>query len=299
MSCRSCGRRISLFSKSMVATSTGRVASLRLTGIWELRKKEWARLSPTEQRLAGSKVSMRPRRSSAPSGAPGSRSLRAVGSTGERPRRWSRISGSSIQLRRPEGVPMTEKITLSWSRLAGAENSSSSGERGKHERPGKRALRSCGGRLASGSMVSSSARMQPTLHTSMAAVYCCSRMSSGARYHLVTTWVVICLDTGGQAGSEEEETWRASAVPRGVCAKRRCSFRAQSSSSTTRARPKSQTLTSHVPLRSTLAGLRSRWRTWAEWRYSSATSSCCVIHCTCAMEMVCGEAISLRRSRST
>ena len=98
--------------------------------------------------LAGSKVSMRPRRSRAPSGAPGSRSLRAVGSTGERPRRWSRISGSSIQLRRPEGVPMTEKITLSWSRLAGAENSSSSGERGKHERPGKRALRSCGGRLA-------------------------------------------------------------------------------------------------------------------------------------------------------
>ena len=26
-----------------------------------------------------------------------------------------------------------------------------------------------------------------------------------ARYHLVTTCVVICLETGGQAGSEEEE----------------------------------------------------------------------------------------------
>ena len=30
--------------------------------------------------------------------------------------------------------------------------------------------------------------------------------SLGCPYHLVTTWVVICLDTGGQAGSEEEET---------------------------------------------------------------------------------------------
>ena len=101
----------------------------------------------------------------------------------------------------------------------------------------------------SGSIVSSSARMQPTLHTSMAAVYCCSRMSSGARYlvrvrvrvgvrfafgfgrrissgvhvpslgcpyHLVTTCVVICLDTGGQAGSEEEETCGSTRGVRGV-----------------------------------------------------------------------------------
>jgi len=40
------------------------------------------------------------------------------------------------------GVPMTEKMTLSWSRFGSTVESSSTGERGRHERPGKSAQRS-------------------------------------------------------------------------------------------------------------------------------------------------------------
>ena len=62
-----------------------------------------------------------------------------------------------------------------------------------------------GGDGASGSIVSSSERMQPTLHTSMAVVYFCSKISSGARYHRVTTCVVIWRETGGHAGRLEDD----------------------------------------------------------------------------------------------
>ena len=147
----------------------------------------------------------------------------------------------------------------------------------------------------SGSIVSSSAKMHANDQMSMAVVYRWSRMSSGARYQRVTTCVVICRVTLGQAPAMlPEEGWRESAVPLSVA-----SFRSHAASSTTRASPKSQIFTSQVPESSTFAGLRSRWRTWAAWRYWSAARIWCEIHCTCATEMFCGDAISFRRSRST
>ena len=131
---------------------------------------------------------------------------------------------------------------------------------------------------------------------SIAVVYRCSRMSSGARYQRVTTCVVIWRVTFGRLETRllEEDGWRERGRPES-----RASFRSQSASSTTRARPKSQIFTSHVPDRRTLAGLRSRWRTCAAWRYCSAARIWWLIHWTCWTVIVCGDAISLRRSRST
>lgn len=51
------------------------------------------------------------------------------------------------------------------------------------------------GTLTFGSIVNSSAKMQANDHMSMAVVYRCNKISSGARYHLVTTCVVICRVT--------------------------------------------------------------------------------------------------------
>mmetsp|Transcript_28763 Transcript_28763/g.84951 ORF Transcript_28763/g.84951 Transcript_28763/m.84951 type:complete len:267 (+) Transcript_28763:1071-1871(+) len=189
-------------------------------------------------------------------------------------------------------------MTLSWSRFGSGLASSSTGERGRQERPGKRAPRSRRSTLASGSIVSSSAKMHAKDQTSIAAVYRCSRISSGARYQRVTTcdviWREIC-GGGLRSSGFSLEHRRASAG----AALSRCSLRAQSLSSTTRASPKSHSLTSHRSERSTFAGLRSRCSTCAEWRYCSPTSIWWQIHCTCGTVIVCGEAISLRKSRST
>lgn len=85
-----------------------------------------------------------------------------------------------------------------------------------------------------------SARIQPTLHTSIAFEYSWNEsITSGARYHLVATYSVMNpfppfgpLSGGGRAAL--------------------------------RARPKSQILRSQLALRSRLEGFKSRCRTFAE-----------------------------------
>lgn len=224
----------------------------------------------------------------------------------------------------------------SWSYGALSCVSSPDGESGKHDEPGKIAERSCGRECDCGSIVSSSAMMQPTDHTSMAAVYRCIRMSScasesarrtgdggrgrrgvrmtrwsghagtvrarraapdaarrgaartGARYHRVTTCDV---------------SWRVSRARRSGSAAGLGSTASGGLNTppwfTTRDSPKSQILTSQLPLSSTFAGLRSRCSTCAEWMCSSAASVCRTIHWTCCSVIVCGDTMSLRMSRST
>src|SRR3954471_410940 len=85
----------------------------------------------------------------------------------------------------------------------------------------------------SGLPLSISARIQPTLHTSIALVYSLKvSIISGARYHLVATYSVMKPELSSLEAAE-------------------------------RARPKSQTLRSQLALRSRLDGLRSRCSTFA------------------------------------
>ena len=82
--------------------------------------------------------------------------------------------------------------------------------------------------------LSISAKIQPTLHTSIAFVYSLKvSMISGARYQRVATYSVMNPELSSVEAAD-------------------------------RARPKSQTLRSQLALRSKLDGLRSRWRTFAE-----------------------------------
>src|SRR3954451_12553768 len=79
-----------------------------------------------------------------------------------------------------------------------------------------------------------SAKMHPTLHTSMALVYSLNvSMISGARYHRVATYSVMKPELSSVEAAD-------------------------------RARPKSQTLRSQLALRRRLDGLRSRCSTFAE-----------------------------------
>lgn len=79
-----------------------------------------------------------------------------------------------------------------------------------------------------------SAKMHPTLHTSMAFVYSLNvSMISGARYHLVATYSVMNPELSSVDAADL-------------------------------ASPKSQTFKSQLALSKRLEGLRSRWRTFAE-----------------------------------
>mmetsp|Transcript_113799 Transcript_113799/g.327026 ORF Transcript_113799/g.327026 Transcript_113799/m.327026 type:complete len:217 (-) Transcript_113799:181-831(-) len=101
--------------------------------------------------------------------------------------------------------------------------------------------------------------MQPTDHKSMAAVYfSCSRMSSGARYHLVTTCPVRCRRAG----------WRA-AVGGRFSSPTPLAGRSSGSSSPpmARERPKSQIFTEQSWLTKQFAGFKSRCMMPAECRY--------------------------------
>ena len=81
---------------------------------------------------------------------------------------------------------------------------------------------------------SNSAKMHPTLHTSIAVVYSAQlRRSSGARYHLVTTYSVMNASVSALA----------------------------------RAKPKSQILRSQLALRRRLLGFKSRCKTPALCTY--------------------------------
>ena len=85
-----------------------------------------------------------------------------------------------------------------------------------------------------------SAKMQPTLHTSIALVYSLNvSIISGARYHLVATYSVMNPELSSVEAAD-------------------------------RARPKSQTFRSQLALSRRFDGLRSRWRTFAECMAFSA-----------------------------
>lgn len=90
--------------------------------------------------------------------------------------------------------------------------------------------------------LSISAKMQPTLHTSMALVYSLNvSMISGARYQRVATYSVMKPELSSVDAAE-------------------------------RARPKSQTFRSQFALRRRFEGFRSRWRTFAECKAFRARS---------------------------
>ena len=79
-----------------------------------------------------------------------------------------------------------------------------------------------------------SAKMHPTLHTSMAFVYSLNvSIISGARYHLVATYSVMNPELSSVDAADL-------------------------------ASPKSQTFKSQLALSKRFEGLRSRWRTFAE-----------------------------------
>ena len=99
-----------------------------------------------------------------------------------------------------EGVPMTSKMIFNWSPFSRsllsqfAQLIAVPGERGQHDLPGKSGtLEKASGKFYS-IILNSSAKMQPTDHISMEQLqYSFIRMTSGARYHLVTTCLVSSL----------------------------------------------------------------------------------------------------------
>ena len=157
----------------------------------------------TEQRSLGRNCSMACSSAMASGGAPGVSSSKGVAATGSSEFSRLRISARSTHWNGPSGVPITLKMTLSWSSEAGDSKSSELGESGKQDWPGKSAFRSMAGLSASGSIKRSSAKMHAKDHTSMAVVYRWSKMSSGARYQRVTTCEVIWRVTLGPEPATE------------------------------------------------------------------------------------------------
>lgn len=97
------------------------------------------------------------------------------------------------------GVPITSKITLSQSFMFVGNPfffcvGSDVGDKGKHDCPGKSGLLSKKVGAFSFIMDNSSAKIQPTDQISIASPQSFSNnISSGALYHLVTTWPVSYL----------------------------------------------------------------------------------------------------------
>ena len=93
--------------------------------------------------------------------------------------------------------------------------------------------------------------MHPTDHTSIALVYSAhDSRSSGARYHRVTTYSVMNVDTESPGSASAASTSRrALAAP------------------STRASPKSQIFKSQLAFKSRLLGFKSRCNTFALWMY--------------------------------
>ena len=99
-----------------------------------------------------------------------------------------------------EGVPITLKIMFNWSPFSlsllaqFAQFIAESGERGQHDLPGKSGTLEKASAKFFSIILNSSAKMQPTDHISIAQLqYSFIRMTSGARYHLVTTCLVSSL----------------------------------------------------------------------------------------------------------
>mmetsp|Transcript_98789 Transcript_98789/g.308068 ORF Transcript_98789/g.308068 Transcript_98789/m.308068 type:complete len:205 (+) Transcript_98789:569-1183(+) len=117
-----------------------------------------------------------------------------------------------------------------------------------------------------------SARMQPMDQRSTEAVYCLgSSITSGARYHRVTTYSV-----------RTPQAWSGSSP--------------SPAPMSPRARPKSQTLSLQSEVSRMLAGFRSRWATPAAWRCASARRICTMITCTCFSVSACWDCMTLWRS---
>mmetsp|Transcript_39833 Transcript_39833/g.83539 ORF Transcript_39833/g.83539 Transcript_39833/m.83539 type:complete len:220 (+) Transcript_39833:919-1578(+) len=175
-------------------------------------------------------------------------------------------------------------MTLSWSCLV-RYCLSSSNEKGMQYLPGKRApVRN----RDPGHSSSSSLKMQPTDQMSMALEYGSCRMTSGARYQRVTTYLVIWCFSGGGATAFFSAT--VSATPSAVALITSSSFsysdpaRASlalsgsdasgSVAETVRASPKSQSLSCPDEEMRMLAGFRSRWIPRSMCTCASAASIC-------------------------
>mmetsp|Transcript_86218 Transcript_86218/g.279100 ORF Transcript_86218/g.279100 Transcript_86218/m.279100 type:complete len:213 (-) Transcript_86218:139-777(-) len=117
-----------------------------------------------------------------------------------------------------------------------------------------------------------SARMHPMDQRSTADVYCFgSSITSGARYHRVTTYSV-----------------RTPQACSGSSASR--------SPMSPRARPKSHTFSLQSDVRRMFAGFRSRCATPAAWRCASARRICTMMTCTCFSVSACWDWMTLWRS---
>mmetsp|Transcript_114388 Transcript_114388/g.319655 ORF Transcript_114388/g.319655 Transcript_114388/m.319655 type:complete len:204 (-) Transcript_114388:134-745(-) len=126
--------------------------------------------------------------------------------------------------------------------------------------PGKRAFRP-----------KISPRMHPTAQRSIEELYCLgSSITSGARYHRVTTYSV--------------------STPHA------CSSSPSGSGMSPRAKPKSQTLSLQSALRRMFAGFRSRCATPAACRWLSARRIWTVMTCTCFSVSACFDWMTLCKS---